>query len=301
MIAILLSILAFFNASLCADVSSVRYKDDVIEFEVIIPSYNNAQWCIQNLQSAVSQTYPHFHITYVDDCSTDGTGEMVEKFVQENNLQQKITIIHNKKRCGAMANWYYTISTCPDYKVIVNLDGDDMLANPQVLSHLAKIYRNYDVWLTYGQFTEWPQGGRGWCKAMPKDVIENNEVRYFEDMPSHLRTYYAWLFKKIKKEDFMHEGEFVPMTCDQAMMFPMMEMAGERYAFISKILYLYNATNTISDHRVNEKCQRDYSKIIRAKERYQRLDKPEIALRPGKPGYKRNLLQPAVPLPSPEV
>lgn len=300
MIAILLSALAFFNAALWADRDTKQFKDDVIEFEIIIPSYNNAQWCIQNLRSAVSQLYPHFHVTYVDDCSTDGTGEIAEQFVRDNNLQDKVTIIHNKKRCGAMANWYYTISMCPDHKVIVNLDGDDMLANSQVLAYLAKIYNRYDVWLTYGQFTEWPQGGRGWCKAMPRHVIENNEVRYFEDMPSHLRTYYAWLFKKIKKEDFMHEGQFVQMTCDQAMMFPMMEMAGERYAFIPKILYLYNATNSISDHRVNEKCQRDFSKIIRSKKRYQRLDKPGIALRSGKPIYRRQSLQPMIPQ-SPEA
>jgi glycosyltransferase involved in cell wall biosynthesis len=275
---------------------SQTYYDDKIEFEIIIPSYNNAEWCIKNLQSAVSQRYAHFHVTYVDDCSIDGTGDLVDAFVRDNNLQDKVTVIHNKKRCGAMANWYYTISLCPDHKVVVNLDGDDRLAGPNVLSYLAKMYQTYDIWLTYGQFVEWPQGGRGWCVPMPTHIVENNAFRDFEHMPSHLRTYYAWLFKKIKKEDFMHEGQFVPMTCDQAMMFPMMEMARERHACIAKTLYFYNATNGISDHRINEKCQRDFSKIIRAKKRYPRLEEPAVPLRSDKPLYRKKSLHTSTPL-----
>lgn len=269
-------------------VDANHYKDDVIEFEIIIPSYNNAPWCVQNLQSAVSQVYPHFHVTYIDDCSTDGTGEMVEKFVKDNNLQDRVTIVHNKKRWGAMANWYYTISICPDHKVIVNVDGDDMLADRQVLAHLAKIYKNYDVWLTYGQFTQWPNPARGWCKPMPEEVVKNNTFREYVHMPSHLRTFYAWLFKKIQKEDFMHEGQFFAMTCDQAMMFPMIEMAGERHACIRKVLYIYNNSNTMSDHVADEGAlQSSLSKVIRAKTPYTRLAEPAIALRPGKPLYKK--------------
>src|SRR5207248_697575 len=212
----------------------------------------------QNIHSAVTQEYPYFHVTYVDDCSTDGTGELIDTYVQQYELQDLVTVIHNKKRCGAMANWYYTISLCPDHKIVLNLDGDDMLAHPQVLTKLAEIYKNYDVWMTYGQFTQWPKGGTGWCKPMPADVIASNCVRYFPDMPSHLRTFYAWLFKKIKKEDFMHEGELVAMTCDQAMMFPMMEMAGERYAFISEILYFYNTMNQASDHVADHGKRQSY-------------------------------------------
>lgn len=279
-------------ASLCVSgMQAQQYKDDCIEFEIIIPSYNNAQWCIQNLQSAVRQTYPHFHITYVDDCSTDGTGEMVEKFVRDNHLQNRVTIIHNKKRCGAMANWYYTISTCPDHRVIVNLDGDDRFASNFVLSYLENIYKNYDVWLTYGQFTQWPHPVKGWCKPMPEEVVKTNTFREYVHMPSHLRTFYAWLFKEIKKEDFMHEGKFFAMTCDQAMMFPMIEMAAERHAFISKILYYYNNSNTISDHIADEGAlQSSLSKVIRAKQPYARLAEPAIPLKPGKPLYKKDSL-----------
>ena len=262
------------------------YADDIIEFEIIIPSYNNAQWYMQNLHSAVNQDYPLFHVTYIDDCSTDGTGALVDEYVQQNNLQTRVTVIHNKQRRGAMANWYEAISACPDHKVVVNLDGDDMLAHRSVLALLAHVYQQYDVWLTYGQFGLWPQGGRGWCEKMPEHIVKNNAFRDYNPMPSHLRTFYAWLFKKIKKEDFMHEGDFFTITCDQAMMFPMMEMAGERHAFINQIVYWYNTMNSTSDHVAdNGRLQSSISRVIRTKERYQRLEKPEVALRLDKPLY----------------
>ena len=89
--------------------------------------------------------------------------------------------------------------------------------------------------------------------------------------PSHLKTFYAWLFKKIDVEDLKIGGEFFPMTWDQAMMFPMLEMAGDRHAFIKETLYVYNMTNPINDNRVNAKLQRDLEKRIRSKPSYDKL------------------------------
>ena len=89
--------------------------------------------------------------------------------------------------------------------------------------------------------------------------------------PSHLKTFYAWLFKKIDVEDLKIGGEFFPMTWDQAMMFPMLEMAGDRHAFIKETLYVYNMTNPLSDNRVNAQLQRDLEKWIRSKPSYDKL------------------------------
>ena len=54
--------------------------------------------------------------------------------------------------------------------------------------------------------------------------------RDYVHMPTHLRTFYAWLFKKINLEDLLLDGEFFKMTGDQAILYPMIEMAGERHA-----------------------------------------------------------------------
>ena len=258
--------------SMAMNTSFATRVDEAIEFEIIIPSYNNAMWCVWNLLSAAGQDYPNFHVTYIDDCSTDSTGHIVDALVAARNWQDKVTVIHNSERRGALENLYNAIHACPDNRVIVTLDGDDFLANLQVLRRLAGVYQYYNVLLTYGQFQEWPQGGPGWCEKMPESIVKNNEYREHNPMPSHLRTFYAWLFKKIKKEDLMHQGKFFTMTWDQAMMFPMLEMAGERHLFISDVLYLYNSINYLSDHCVNAKLQSELSELIREKDRYERID-----------------------------
>jgi hypothetical protein len=61
------------------------------------------------------------------------------------------------------------------------------------------------------------------------------------------------------------------MTWDQAIMFPMLEMAGKRHAFLSEVLYIYNTTNPINDNKVNPKLQNDLESLIRSKLAYARL------------------------------
>ena len=57
------------------------------------------------------------------------------------------------------------------------------------------------------------------------------------------------------------------MASDLAIMFPMLEMAGNRQEFIGNILYCYNDSNPISDHKIRRKEQ-----ILSAKEIRQKKD-----------------------------
>jgi len=152
------------------------------------------------------------------------------------------------------------------------LDGDDWFPNDNVLTRLNEVYSGEDVWLTYGQYTNHPMGGVGVAAPYPQSIIESNSVRSYTWGASHLRTFYAWLFKKIKKDDLMRDGIFFPMTWDFGMMFPMLEMAGKHSKYLSDILYVYNMENPINDHKVNVRLQQDLDRHIRGLSRYQRID-----------------------------
>lgn len=239
---------------------------------VIIPSYNNARWYKQNLDSVFSQEYDNFHVIYVDDCSRDTTGNLVRQYVQERGLQDRITLILNPERHGAMYNLYYAIHACADDAVIVTLDGDDWFAHPGVLQKLNEVYADPNIWLTYGQYVEYPSGQIGFSADFPPQVIQNNSFRTYGCPVSHLRTFYAGLFKKIKKEDLYYKGEFFPMTWDKAIMLPMLEMCGGKFKFIPDILYVYNFANPINDCRVNGQLQANLVGVINKMPRYQPLD-----------------------------
>lgn len=64
------------------------------------------------------------------------------------------------------------------------------------------------------------------------------------------------------------------MTYDLAIMFPMQEMAGERFRFLSEILYVYNVANSLNDHKIDAALQRRLDDFIRSKTPYSRLCGP---------------------------
>lgn len=242
------------------------------EIVVIIPSYNNRQWYQRNLSSVVDQDYRKFRVIYLDDCSSDGTGELVDQFIADHKLSNLIHLIRNPVRLGALENLYNAIHTCDYSDIVVLLDGDDWLAHDRVLTKIDEVYNSFDCWMTYGQYRSWPEDGIAYSKEISSETIETNNVRANEWSASHLRTFYAWLFKLIKKEDLIGPcGNFYQMSWDQAIMFPMLEMSGHRAKFISEVLYIYNAANPISDYKVDRELQRSLEAAIRRQTPYARL------------------------------
>jgi glycosyltransferase involved in cell wall biosynthesis len=243
---------------------------------VVIPSYNNSKWCNWNLSSVFQQRYSNYRVIYIDDCSTDNTYALVIEKIKQAQLEQPdvtnhIQVIRNAANQGALANIYTACHLADDDEIIVTLDGDDALAHPDVLSIINYAYQDPNVWLTYGQYTEYPEGWLGICHAIPDLIIANNAYRSYEWVTSHVRTYYAWLFKRVKKEDFMHENLFYPTTADLAIMFPLLEMSGGRFAFIDQILYIHNQANPLNDFKLYRAKQAHFEQVIRNASRYQPL------------------------------
>ncbi len=240
-------------------------------FVFVIASYNNKQWYKSNLDSVISQKYKNYHVIYTDDVSPDGTGNLVEQYIKERKLENKILLIKNTERLGAVANIYRAIHMCDDKDIIIILDGDDWLAHDHVLDLLNKVYDDPNIWLTYGQYIRFPKGVSGLCQKFPDDIISNRDYRNYRWITSHLRTFYTWLYKKIKREDLLFEGAFMSMTGDLAIMFPMLEMAGNRFMFIEDVLHVYNFDTPWNDIKTNTDLQISLDKYIRNMPRYGKL------------------------------
>lgn len=256
---------------LCACVS-IRAHELPICF--VIPSYNNSNYFRNNLDSIIHQEYTNWSALYIDDCSTDGTADAVQKYIEENKCEHKIRLIRNKKNMGAMANIYNAVHLCDDKVIIILVDGDDRLAHTRVLERINQAYSDGFTWMTYGQYTVEPIEQAKWfCGSaeLPAEVIKNSSYRTFSWYTGPLRTFYAGLFKKIDREDFMYQGAFLPALSDPAFMFPLLEMAGEHSTFIPDILYVYNRYTQLSDSKVRPKICNILDNFLRKKRKYERL------------------------------
>jgi glycosyltransferase involved in cell wall biosynthesis len=239
---------------------------------IVIPSYNNRRWYRQNLGSVCAQAYENFRAIYVDDGSSDQTGACVAQWLVDQAVGQRVQVIRNQARAGALANLYRAIHACEDQEIIVLVDGDDWLAHPRVLPYLNTVYADPDCWMTYGQYVSWPTPVPGYAKPIPTPITDANDFRAYDWCASHLRSFYAWLFKRIHRDDLISPwGTFYPMAWDQALMFPMLEMAGPRARFIPDVLYTYNVANPLNDAKVDRALQRHCEAAIRRQRRYERL------------------------------
>ncbi len=224
-------------------------------FVFITASYNNATRYKDNLDSMLSQDYPSskFRIIYMDDCSPDRTGSYVRKYLQQRRKKIPVTLVLNKRRRGQLANIYDATHTCKDSEIVVIVDGDDKLVGRNVLSYLNSIYQDPFVWLTYGQYRHYcadrknPLHHRdGISQPFPEHIIQKKAFRLYPGyIISHPRTYHAWLFKQIKLKDLLYKSYFFPSATDVAAMFPMIEMAGDKFRFLDKILYRYTCPTKV--------------------------------------------------------
>ncbi|MBA3752405.1 glycosyltransferase family 2 protein [Candidatus Dependentiae bacterium] len=264
----------------------IQAYENVPSFVLLVTSYNNEKYVERNLRSLLYQrSSTPYKIIYVNDCSTDNTGKLVDEFVARHSLSPDfIEVLHNEKRVGAALENIYNVvhSRIADDEIVVSIDGDDMLAHKGVLQRLEKAYANPEIWMTFGRFVVIPSG-EFWmqCSSYPPEVIYSRTFRQSPNVPSHLKTFKAGLFKKIKKEDLCGpDGSFFTKAGDMAFMFPMLEMcapssdvACNHSAFIEDtVLYMYNADTGLNDHYIGREEQIKLDLFIRSKKTYKPLN-----------------------------
>ncbi len=79
---------------------------------VAVPAYNHARYIGACLDSVRNQTYPELELVVVDDGSSDGTGEIVQWFIQEHgNRFRHVELIRQDNR-GVSAASNRAIAAC---------------------------------------------------------------------------------------------------------------------------------------------------------------------------------------------
>ena len=120
-------------------------KPENIRFSVIIAAYNIGEYIQRALESAAKQTLKNIEIIVVNDASTDNTKqkilEMKEKYNNIIYLEHEV----NKKAGGARN----TGLAVAKGEYIVFLDGDDYLAEDDVLERLDKVIGEDQIDVTY--------------------------------------------------------------------------------------------------------------------------------------------------------
>ncbi len=110
----------------------------MIKASVLIANFNGEKYIEQCIQSLESQTFKEFEIIFFDDCSSDNSVKIVEKF-------KNVKIIRNKSHSSTgsfnQINAYKKAFENSSGEVIFTLDSDDFFY-PNKIERVLKYYES---------------------------------------------------------------------------------------------------------------------------------------------------------------
>ena len=125
---------------------------------IMIPTYNQAKYLADAIQSALGQDYSNLEVIIADDCSSDETAEVVEKFLSDGRLKY----YRNVTNLGKTTNYRRSLYELASGDWVLNLDGDDYLTDKKYVSFALQQISRYEnvVLFTAGQSIVYQQGFR---------------------------------------------------------------------------------------------------------------------------------------------
>lgn len=223
-----------------------------IMFSVEVPTYNQKDYIAQTLQSIIDQKHNYkYEILVSDDCSTDGTQEIIKEF--HNKYPDIIKPIYNEKNLGAMQNYYATVARARG-KYLMGCAGDDYWLPGKVQTQIDFMENNNSFGICYSKAKLLDVAKNSFSSEIGKNYLDFKElITIGDECPS--------LTLCIRRELFQHYLEEINPQKKNWMMedYPFLIYA----AYNSKI-YFINETFAVYRVVINSiSHQTDIEKILK--------------------------------------
>ena len=100
---------------------------------VILPNYNSEKFIRETLDSVLAQTYQNWELFAVDDCSTDGSVDIIREYAEKD---ARIKLVLREKNSG-VANVRNAGVQMANGKYIALLDSDDLWTADKLARQVA--------------------------------------------------------------------------------------------------------------------------------------------------------------------
>lgn len=168
---------------------------------VIVPVYNIEKYLDQCIQSVQAQTYKDWELLLVDDCSTDGSYGICQKYASEDS---RIRLLRNEVNCGSAVARNAGLDHA-NGEWITFLDGDDAFTEDMLayLHHL-QLRTHADIVLAGWYSTKCPtRGGRVKMQMLKGKQIMSHYLCF--------RKIGGYVWGKLFAKSFIGEERFFPM------------------------------------------------------------------------------------------
>lgn len=114
-------------------------NDNIPLVSIVIATYNREKMLKEAIDSALNQDYQNLEIIVANNASTDGTDELMKKYIEKYD---NIIYIKREKNIGAHANGYGAYKEVSKGKYIFFLCDDDYLISPTFITNAVNVMEN---------------------------------------------------------------------------------------------------------------------------------------------------------------
>jgi len=136
-------------------------------FSVVIPTYNRAAFIEGTLESVLGQTYRNYEIIVVDNCSTDNTDQVLERFIRAGQIR---FIKHEQNYERARSRNTGMAAARGDFVTL--LDSDDFMY-PTNLADAAEYARANPELKCFHNLYEFVDSERNTLQRQPLPPLKN--------------------------------------------------------------------------------------------------------------------------------
>ena len=175
----------------------------VPQISVIVPVYNAVLHLLTCLQGICNQTFQDIEIICINDGSTDGTQEVLQKFCDSD---VRVRVIHQRNQGAGPARNAGLAAARGKY--VIFLDADD-LYEPQMLERMLACAEKHHADVVICRADALEENGRR--RSMPNQLRMEHLRRCGEDafcprleLPQHLFQFVCgWAWDKLYRRDFL--------------------------------------------------------------------------------------------------
>lgn len=219
---------------------NIECMEKQIFISIIIPVYNAEQTIERTLSSIVNQDYKSIELIIVNDCSTDNSQQIVNKFI--DSVSTKIKCIEQPRNMGvASARNKGLENAAGDY--VYYVDADDTVENNTLKSMAAEALKT-DADIIGCEWNITLKENKRWIKQ----PSVSTPLEAFKEMCYGKLRWNLWLFM-VKKEVYLKENiQFIDdlNIGEDLMVLGKIFLSSKSISIIHTPLYNYNSVNSQS-------------------------------------------------------
>lgn len=139
------------------------------KISVVMSTYNRPKYVKEAIESILNQTYTDFEFIIIDDCSTDNTADIINKYVSKD---ERIIFVRNKTNRGLIYSLNHGF-TMAKGEYIARMDDDD-ISEPTRFEKQVKYLDEHPDVIVLGTFikTFGDPDAKSWVNMIDSDELE---------------------------------------------------------------------------------------------------------------------------------